>query len=148
MIVRLDRKLAHTTAIIAVVCLVIAAAAAAAPAKSPPVTLVIDGKAITESPAPRIIGGTTYAPLRLVARHLGITVDWHAKEKRAVLCRGEWCLVISTGSEPEDGRIIGGRMFVPLRRLATSLGAKIEYDAAKRRVVVTSPPKKPTWLKP
>jgi len=130
-----------------VVCLLLAGGGAAAASKSPSVGLIIDGKAITDRPAPRIIGSTTYAPLRVVAEHLGITVDWHAKEKRAVLCRGEWCLAISAGSEPDDGRIIDGRMFVPVRRLATALGAKVDYDAAKRRVVVTSPPKKPGWLK-
>lgn len=143
-----QRGTAHTTAIITVVCLLLAAGAAAAASKSPPLSLIIDGKAVTGPPAPRIIAGVTYAPLRSVARPLGITVDWHAKEKRAALCRGKWCMVIFAGSKPEDGRIIGGRMFVPVRRLATAVGAKVDYDAAKRRVVITSPPKKPGWLNP
>lgn len=136
----------HTTALIAVVCLILAAASAALPDR-PPLSLVIDGKQVAEPPPPRIISDTTYVPLRLVSERLGITVEWRAKQKRAVLCRGEWCLMIDAGSDPDNGRIIDGRMFVPLRRIATALGAKTDYDADKRRVTITSPPKKPGLLK-
>ena len=129
----------------AVVCFLLATAAAGG--KPRPLTLVIDGKEISEKPAPRIIADRTYVPLRLVSEHLGITVHWQAEHRRAVLCRGEWCLMINEGTGPEEGRIIDARMFVPLRRVATGLGAKTDYDADQRRVIITSPPKKPDWLK-
>jgi hypothetical protein len=133
----------HTTAVLAVVCLLWAAAGADKPR---PLTLVIDGETVTEPPTPRAIEGVTYVPLRLVSERLGISVEWQAKQRRAVLCRGDWCMVVAAGTGPDQGRLLDGRMFLPLRRVATSFGAKTEYDAKTGRVIITSPPKKAGWL--
>ncbi|HEY8450313.1 MAG TPA: stalk domain-containing protein, partial [Bacillota bacterium] len=117
-----------------------------------PPEIVLDGRVLAVSPAPRIESGRTLIPLRAVFEAMGASVQWDGAARSITVARGDrwvrlWvgqrtaCLVPDcsrTAVLDVPAQIHGDRAFVPLRFVGEALGAGVSWDGATRRVVITS----------
>jgi flagellar protein FlgJ len=83
-----------------------------------PVAIELDGVKIADG---FVIGGVTWGPARAIGEALGAVVGWR---------KGE----VLIGGEPWPTKVFGSSGHVPVRRLAESLGARVEWDGAGRKV--------------
>jgi len=133
-------------------------APAAAAGAAAPVTVVVDGRTLTLQPAPFIAEDRVLVPLRGVFETLGAAVDWDGATRTVtarrpgsyvrlridsrVACLAPGCDQAAVLDVPAFIR--DGRTFVPLRFVATALGAEVTWDGARRAVVIrdgaTAPP--------
>ncbi len=125
------------------------AAPAARPAPPAP-KLVVDGRRVEVSPPPVIVSGRTMVPFRVVFTTLGARVEWDGETKTVTASRGDrWvrvrigqrlaclasgCMEAALMDVPPEIR--DDRTFIPLRFVATALGAAVRWDAAARTVYV------------
>ena len=85
-----------------------------------PVTIELDGDRIADG---FVIAGVTWGPARVIGEALGAVVGW---KKGEVLINGE----------PWPTKIVGSSGFVPVRRLAESLGARVIWDGGAKKVII------------
>jgi len=122
---------------------------AMAQADARPISIVLDGRELRGDVAPQIIGGRTMIPLRLIFEALGATVTWDEATQTVTGQQGNITIILVRGSRnatvggravtlDQPAQIITGRTMVPLRFVAESLGATVEWDEAQRTVRVTS----------
>jgi hypothetical protein len=118
------------------------------------------GTAPTSSapPLPKEFIGSTFMPIREVAEALGATLAWDAQAKKVTITQvyenktkvielwiGKKTALINGTQMRIDEKnklypvIIGGKTLLPLRFVATSLGAKVEYAQAEKKIVLTYP---------
>ena len=118
-------------------------------AADPPIRLYVDGQELQADVPPQIIDGRTLVPVRVVADHLGFTVEWIA-ETQTVRLTGPRTVELRLGSSQArvDGRkvtldvparSVEGRTLVPLRFIAEALGYDVAWDGQARAVRLTAP---------
>lgn len=126
------------------------ALAAAAPAAAQEIGLIMDGQRVNASPPPRIEQGRTLVPLRGVFERLGATVTWDGETRTVTVEHPARQLTLAIdsrlvcfGADCDDPalvdvppRIFSDRTFIPLRFVATALGADVHWDAATRTVSI------------
>jgi hypothetical protein len=94
-------------------------------------------------------------PIKWVAEPLGASVAWDAAERKVTVVLGTTTVELwigrstarvngsSVAIDPENPGvvplIVSGRTMLPVRFVAEQLGARVEYDAADRRVTITWP---------
>jgi hypothetical protein len=100
----------------------------------------VDGKPIQfDGPGARVIGGRTMVPLRGVFEAIGAYVEYDRnlrtvrarKNNEEVMLRVGERVATKNGAEmllDVPAMIVSQRTMVPLRFVAESLGAKVEYD--------------------
>jgi hypothetical protein len=120
--------------------------------EGPAITVVVNNEAVgfTESAGPRVVGGRVMVPLRVVTERLGGSVIYDAKSK------------VITGAHPQTSnqfrlrlgsneallngkqmdldaypRVYAGTTYVPLRFVSEALGAVVDWNDAKRTVMIT-----------
>jgi len=119
------------------------------------IRLLIDGTHIIADVPPRIVEGRTLVPIRVVSEALGAKVDWDGATRIVTVERGGTSLSLRIGeptalvngkSVPLDvpPSIIDSRTMVPIRFVATALGAEVSWDDKTRTVRVDSPVPPPT----
>ena len=113
-----------------------------------PTPVVVDGRALPLA-ALADIGGTSYVELRPIGDALGASVSYDARAREATLTT-EFRQVIFTIGKPVavvDGvaRAVSaaalfqnGKVLVPLRVVAQTLGASLRYDAGVHAVIVST----------
>ena len=123
--------------------------AAPFPDGATPTDVILDGQQILKGEAV-IINSTTYVPLRKFSEIAGAEkVSWNAKTKTAAVTVDGREVYITDGGlyVHSEGRFfftvekimnIGDRLYVPIRPIAASLGIEVKWDAAARRVILTS----------
>ena len=99
------------------------------------VPVYVDGKLASMSPAARVRGGTTYAPLRAAATAVGATVKWQAASQTAVVCSGDRCVPI----RKDQGIIVDNQLLVPVRMMGEALACQVKWDAGARAVRIKRP---------
>ena len=93
----------------------------------------------------------TMVPIRFIAEGLGAKVTWNDAEKTDYITLN-WGNVISckVGEALEDSMgtpvIKNDRLFVPIRYVATSLGADVNWDAGSRQVTITMSVTSDDWV--
>lgn len=113
------------------------------------VQISIDGTIVDSDVAPIIKNSRTLVPVRVVSEYLGAQVVWHKETQTAVIVKGNNVLTLSHNSNSYilNGvqknsdvpiSIMSGRFMVPLRVVSESLGAKVEWDAGNRKVIISS----------
>ncbi len=114
------------------------------------ITVAVNSRTIYFPDAkPFILDGRTLVPIRFIAEELGAEVSWDEEQKMATLKKGSDIIVLRiddnraliNGIEKVfDSKTIlkDGRTFVPLRLVAESFGARIEWIDDERRVVITA----------
>jgi hypothetical protein len=118
------------------------------PATAAGVTVVVDGSPLYLSPGPIERAGRVFVPLRGIFERLGASVVYENREINST--KGDISVSLRIGSREAtvNGQpqivdvapfIVGATTYVPLRFIAQSLGAVVDYNGAMRRVAITTP---------
>jgi len=136
----------HSTirTLVAAAALAAAAVASGVPAAGQSaVAVVVDGRYLTLDPGPIERSGRVFVPLRGIFERLGATVVYQSGTINATKGRTTVSLQIGSTRALVDGQpqyfdvapfIVGATTYVPLRFVAQSLGANVNYDNATRVV--------------
>ncbi len=103
------------------------------------VSVRLDGEFIETQPNPVTINGRTMLPFRTIFTALKAEVDWNEAEWSAIGIKGSTTIKLPIGEAyayvnnrrialDVASVIIEGRSFVPVRFVAESLGARVEWD--------------------
>ena len=111
--------------------------AVTASAADNPLTVTVDGTAVTfPDQQPIIKNNRTLVPVRFIAEALGYEVEWDAKVNAAVIDHGRIVMYIGTNHAIIDGKhktldvkseLIGDRTMVPLRVIAETLDCTVDW---------------------
>ncbi len=112
------------------------------------VSVVVDGRPLSLRPGPIERAGRVFVPLRGIFERLGAGVVYENREINST--RGETSVSLRIGSKQAtvNGQpqildvapfIVGATTYVPLRFIAQSLGAVVDYNGTSRRVSITVP---------
>ena len=133
--------------------IVLAALMLATVAFAADITVTLDGEVVDVesygSPA-TIVEGRTLVPLRAIFEALGASVEWDNVTRTVTSEKGADTISLTVGAdtfykndEPIEldvpAQIINDRTMVPARAIAEAYGVGVEWDAATRTVVLTSP---------
>lgn len=112
------------------------------------ITILVNGKEVkTDSPA-FIKDGRTMVPVRFISEALGLKVGWDQKNRTVTVDEGAKAMKLTIGSKKivrADGKktaidvaamIKGGRTMVPIRAIGELSGAKVDWNAANRQVII------------
>lgn len=110
-------------------------------------TAQIDGQNVTMTASAQVVSGRTLVPLRFISEAFGCDVKWDGTTRTATVTLENQTIEVPIGQsyvvingEKTDvevpGQIINGSTFVPLRFIGENLGAKVDYDAAKKGISI------------
>ncbi len=113
------------------------------------VQISINGNIVQSDVPPIIMNSRILVPIRVVSEYLGAQVVWHQETLTAVIVKDGNVLTLNnnTNSYILNGEqkssdvsisIINNRFMVPLRVVAESLGAKVDWDDANRKVIISA----------
>lgn len=122
-------------------------AAAASPEEG--IGVEIDGVPVLLDPAPLLINGRTFVPLRGVFELLGAEVGWHAESRQVSVHRDPTELILELESTtallngaqlPMDAApfLYQNRTFIPLRFVTEALGERVDWDPERQVVGIWS----------
>ncbi len=92
-----------------------------------------------------IINGRTMVPIRFVAESLGISVEWDKQTKSVIVNNGEILLPIGANQATVNGAavsldsspvLVNNRTLVPIRFVAETLGAKVDWDSKSKTATI------------
>ena len=137
----------------ALLILSIAAAAHAAPlAKSPSITVTVNGQPQHFDTPPLMVKDRVLVPLRGVFESLGVSVIWDSRTNTVTAKNSDQVQLQVGRREALVGerkvtlevapQMYLHRVYVPLRFLSESLGATVAWHAEERSVVIASAPPK------
>ncbi len=113
------------------------------------ITVIANGQIVNYDSAPVIENNTTLVPLRQTFEALDIDVDWNAKSKTITADKDGVTVVLTVGlttayknGQPFEmsvaPQIINGRTYVPLRFVAESFGAQVNWDSGTKTASILS----------
>lgn len=113
------------------------------------IKVVINGQALSTDVAPVMIQGRTMVPLRAIFEGLGADVKWDGDTGKITGIKDSTVIVLYIGNnlaivngEPVKldvpATLIGGRIMVPARFIAESLGADVVWDGNTRTVNIST----------
>ena len=113
------------------------------------ITVEIDGQIKNFSQPPVVLNGRVMVPLRAISETLGAEVYWNDKYNSITLIKDMISVVMHVGSDISTingeqqeidtaPQILNGTTMVPLRFISTALGAKVLWDDAAHRVIISS----------
>ena len=116
-------------------------------AAPPDISVYVNGEAVIFDQPPVIIGGRTMVPVRATLEALGATVGWEPASQTVTAERGGVSISLQIGSDlltrngesiiiDAPAQIIGGRTLVPIRHVAESFGATVDWDGETRTVTI------------
>ncbi|MEG1500812.1 MAG: glycosyl hydrolase family 18 protein [Clostridiales bacterium] len=115
-----------------------------------PITMEVNGVNVKPDVAPFVVNGVTMVPLRFVGQPMQATLLWDGAAKKATLIKdavqvdvvmGKKTASVNGEEKPllEAAREKGGRTFIPLRFVAESLGAQVEWLPKNSLVTINFP---------
>lgn len=118
------------------------------PAASSAITVLVNGSAVVFDQPPIIENGRTLVPMRAIFVALGADIVWDGNTKTVTATRGQSVIVMQIGNNTITVNnnpitldvapiIINGRTLVPVRAVAESLNAKVEWRASDQTVLIT-----------
>jgi iron(III) transport system substrate-binding protein len=138
--------------LLAVTMVLLAAIFPLAQAAPAPISVTIDGAALTLDPAPQMLAGRVMVPYRVIAERLGARVGWDSRTRVVTVTKGDEVMRLTVGETTavRGGRnitldaapmLVAGRVMVPLRFLGEGLGARVDWISDARAVALrTTPP--------
>lgn len=113
----------------------------------PPVTVYVNDIELYFDAEPTIVNGRTMVPMRKIFETLGAEISWDGKERKVTAVRGDVTVAISIGKGEAlingeavtldaPAMIQNDRTLVPLRFVAEALDCDVDWDHAKRRVII------------
>ena len=112
------------------------------------VTVVVDGRPLYLKPGPIERAGRVFVPLRGIFERLGASVVYQNRQINSTKGSTSVSLRIGSRQATVNGQpqivdvapfIVGATTYVPLRFIAQSLGAVVNYNGATRLVAITVP---------
>jgi hypothetical protein len=111
------------------------------------IKITIDGKKLVTDIAPISVGGRTLVPIRVIFEAMHLKVEWNDVKKTAYGSADGIEIIIPLDSkEPTvNGKVIpidvpaksiNGGIMIPVRFIAESFGAKVEWDSTTQTVVI------------
>ena len=108
----------------------------------------VNGKKILLDVPPQVISGRTVVPLRFIAESFGAKIEWLAETKEIKITLNQHKIYLQIGNNyavvnnkkillDVPPQVISGRTVVPLRFIAESFGAKIEWLAETKEIKIT-----------
>jgi len=96
---------------------------------------------------PQVVNGRTMVPISTIFKALELEVDWDANLKKVTAKRSGLNIQLFIGSDEttvnggkvkidSSAYIVNGRTMVPLRFIAESTGAQVNWDASTRSVMI------------
>lgn len=88
-------------------------------------------------PAPRVINGTTYLPVRSFSTHLGFMVSWDAATGKVTLKKSSKVIILDTKSQkllngkfstPLSYVTVNNSLLVPYRQISEAFGYNVSYS--------------------
>jgi copper amine oxidase-like protein len=121
----------------------------AAPVRATAPSIVIDGSALPGDVPALVSGDHVLVPLRGVFERLGATVSYDATSQTAIAALNDTRVSVTVGSttalvngKPRtldvSPREVAGRVMIPLRFVAQSLGVSVDYDDTSDTVVIVT----------
>lgn len=110
------------------------------------VNVYVNGKSLTSEDTARLINGTTYVPLRAMCELFGADgIAWDDGTKTATISARGIKIYITQGNtyivangryfaSGEPVRNIGGRLYVPVRLIASAFAGEVEWNGASYTV--------------
>ena len=135
--------------IMIVFCMVLTSFNVVMASESSEIKVKLDGEFISFDTQPQLIGGRTMVPLRAIFEALGATVNWD-EDTQTVTSYNEAYLVKCTIGKNEMNvnneikmmdvapMTINDRTLVPARFVAEAFDCKVDWDADKLTVIITS----------
>jgi len=114
-------------------------------------TIVIDGQELNLDTPPLFENGRILLPVRSLAAGLGADVSWDAVTRTATVVKGNNTVKLTVGSktviwngnpiflDSPITQLVQGRLMIPLRVAAQTLGATVEWNNQTRTVMITMP---------
>lgn len=113
------------------------------------VTVYLDNNQIIFDTEPEIVNGRTMVPLRAIFEALNMNVSWDGSTQKVTATKDGLEIVLYIGSDTptvngetvvidSKAYIVNGRTMVPLRFIAESTGANVEWKSVTRSVLITS----------
>lgn len=110
----------------------------------------VGGERRTLEVAPFTEGGVTLVPFRFVGEALGAEVGYDGATSTVTYRKGSTVIELKLGSTAARvsgrevklevaPRLAGGVTVVPVRVVSEYLGARVDYDPAKRTITITAP---------
>lgn len=117
-------------------------------------TVYIDGEELDTSVEPQMMDARTFVPIRVIAEKWGAVVGWHQEREQVRIAKDDQKidLYIHEQEAYVNGEVvvsdaapivIKGTTLIPLRFVSELLGAKVDYDAKSRSVMVNLPEQDP-----
>jgi len=109
----------------------------------------LNGKQLTFDQEPVLVENRILVPLRIIAESLGATVEWTGLRPQVTVQKGDTVIGLNIGSNEgftnsrqiffleQPPVLVNGRTMVPLRFLAETLGAKVDWDEKSRIVSIS-----------
>lgn len=124
----------------------LASVAVANPAE---IKVTVDGKALTFDVPPMIIQGRTMVPVRGVLEALGATVKWEGTTQTVTAVKEDITVTMEIGKSylTVNGKTVqlevpptleGNRTLAPVRPVAESLNAAVDWNGETQTVVITT----------
>lgn len=115
----------------------------------------VNGKYIAFDVNPIIESGRTIVPVRGIFEAIDASVKWFGESRTVVVIKDNMIVLLQIDSKMAyvnqstveldvPARIINSRTFVPLRFIAESIGAKVDWDKDTRTVFISTKDQTPT----
>lgn len=118
------------------------------------ITVTINGTPLVSDVAPQIVNDRTMLPMRAIFEALGANVTWMDEDKLIFATKGDSMIVLQIDNPKMSVQKIGNneniavtldtppyikddRTMVPVRAIAESLDAKVEWIGETKTVVIT-----------
>ena len=112
------------------------------------ITVILNGTPIQFDQPPIIENGRTLVPLRAIFEALGAEVDWNSSTQTVTANKEEVTITLKIGSDilvkncdeiklDVPAKIINNRTLVPVRVIAESFGAEVDWEQSTRTVTIT-----------
>ena len=119
------------------------------PLSNEKIQVLIDDVPLNMEVAPGVINGRTMVPLRAIFEQLGVEPEWNAETRtvtantedtKMILPIGQVTAVVNGETIHLDapGIILEGRTMVPVRFIAESLGAEVDWISETRTVTIVT----------
>ena len=118
------------------------------------ISVVLNGNPVVFDVPPQIIDNRTMVPLRAIFEAMGANVDWNGDTQTVTAARGGTTVVMQVGNNviTVNGNaitldvppmIVDNRTLVPVRAVAESFGADVEWRPTTQTVFITAAPVAP-----
>lgn len=116
----------------------------------PPITVYVNGAALSFDQPPIIREERTLVPMRAIFQALGASVSWDEPSQTVTAVSGTDVILFRVGEKglyknealvytmPVPAQIVNDRLLVPLRAVAESMGASVGWDGVEYVVEITS----------